>query len=78
MRGPEAASMAGVLYLYRDTVHIIAGRHQAQHPRYIVKGTVSRGCIPTVWQQRAGCGRGCDGGPRRWALPRCPARRCAA
>ena len=39
---PEAASMAGTLYLYRDHVHIVAGRYQAQHPRYIAKGTVSR------------------------------------
>ena len=28
--------------LYRDTVHIVAGRYQAQHPRYVEKGTVSR------------------------------------
>ena len=39
---PEAASMAGTLYLYRDHVHVIAGRYQAEHPRYISKGTVSR------------------------------------
>ena len=39
---PEAAGMAGTLYLYRDTVHIVAGRYQAQHPRYVEKGTVSR------------------------------------
>ena len=39
---PEAAGMAGTLYLYRDTVHISAGRYQAQHPRYVEKGTVSR------------------------------------
>ena len=35
-------SMAGTLYLYRDHVHIVAGRYQAEHPRYIAKGTVSR------------------------------------
>ena len=39
---PEAAGMAGTLYLYRDHVHLVAGRHQAQHPRYIAKGTVAR------------------------------------
>ena len=39
---PEAAGMAGTLYLYRDHVHIVAGRHQAQHPRYIAKGTLAR------------------------------------
>ena len=39
---PEAAGMAGTLFLYRDHVHIVAGRYQAQHPRYIAKGTVSR------------------------------------
>ena len=39
---PEAASMAGTLYLYQDHVHIVAGRFHAQHPRYVAKGTVSR------------------------------------
>ena len=39
---PEAAGMAGTLFLYRDHVHIVAGRYQAQHPRYIAKGTVAR------------------------------------
>ena len=39
---PEAASMAGTLYLYQDHVHIVAGRFQARHPRYVAKGTVSR------------------------------------
>ena len=34
----EAASMAGTLYLYRDHGHIVAGRYQAEHPRYIAKG----------------------------------------
>ena len=38
----KAAGMAGTLFLYRDHVHIVAGRYQAQHPRYIAKGTVSR------------------------------------
>ena len=39
---PEATGMAAALYLYRDTVQIVAGRYQAQHPRYLEKGTVSR------------------------------------
>jgi len=29
----EAASLPGTLYLYRDRVRIVAGRHQADHPR---------------------------------------------
>ena len=28
--------------LYQDHVHIVAGRFQARHPRYVAKGTVSR------------------------------------
>ncbi|MDE0027025.1 MAG: hypothetical protein OXP69_21645 [Spirochaetaceae bacterium] len=39
---PEAANMAGTLYLYQDHVHIVAGRFQARHPRYVAKGTISR------------------------------------
>ena len=39
---PEAVGMAGTLYLYRDHLHIVAGRYQARHPRYIAKGAVSR------------------------------------
>ena len=39
---PEAASMAGTLYLYQDHVHIVAVRFQARHPRYVARGTVSR------------------------------------
>ncbi len=39
---PEAVGMSGTLFLYRDHVRIVAGRYQAQHPRYIAKGTVSR------------------------------------
>jgi transposase len=30
---PEAISMPGTLYLYADRVRIVAGRHQAVHPR---------------------------------------------
>ncbi len=30
---PEAAGLPATLYLYRDRVRIIAGRHQAEHPR---------------------------------------------
>jgi len=29
----DAAGIPGTLYLYRDRVHIVAGRHQADHPR---------------------------------------------
>ena len=36
------------------------------------------GYIPSVWQRRASCGRGCCAGLRRWTLPRCPLRRFAA
>ena len=39
---PQAAGMAGTLYLYRDVVHIVAGRHEAEHPRHVPNGTVSR------------------------------------
>lgn len=30
---PEAAGLPGTLYLYRDRVRIVAGRHEATHPR---------------------------------------------
>src|ERR1700674_1073157 len=30
---PEAISMPGTLYLYADRVRIVAGRHEATHPR---------------------------------------------
>ncbi len=45
---PQAAGMAGTLYLYlylylyRDVVHIVAGRYEAEHPRHVPNGTVSR------------------------------------
>ena len=38
----EAAGIPGTLYLYRDTVRIVAGRFEATHPRYVAKGTVAR------------------------------------
>jgi hypothetical protein len=31
---PEAACIPGTLYLYRDTVRIVAGSHEAIHPRH--------------------------------------------
>jgi len=37
---PEAACIPGTLYLYRDTVRIVASRHEATHPRYPI-GDVS-------------------------------------
>ena len=39
---PQAAGMAGTLYLYRDMVHIVAGRYEAEHPRHVPNRTVSR------------------------------------
>ena len=39
---PQAAGMAGTLYLYRDVVHIVAGRYEAEHPRHVPNGTLSR------------------------------------
>ena len=42
---PQAAGMAGTLYLYCDVVHmvhIVAGRYEAEHPRHVPNGTVSR------------------------------------
>jgi transposase len=33
---PEAISMPGTLYLYGDRVRIVAGRHEAEHPRKFV------------------------------------------
>jgi hypothetical protein len=33
---PEAISMPGTLYLYADRVRIVAGRHEAVHPRKFV------------------------------------------
>ena len=49
---PEAAGMAGTLYLYR-AVHIVAGRYQAQHPRYVEKGTAraSPSTAPRTWRR---------------------------
>ena len=34
---PEAAGLPGTLYLYRDHVRIVAGRHQAEHQRLSVR-----------------------------------------
>ena len=39
---PQAAGMAGTLYPYRDAVHIVAGRYDAEHPRHVANGAVSR------------------------------------
>lgn len=36
---PEAASTPGTLYLYRDHVRIIAGRHEVDHPRFPSTGS---------------------------------------
>ncbi len=38
----EAAGIPGTLYLYRDTVRIVAGRFEATHQRNSAKGTVTR------------------------------------
>jgi hypothetical protein len=37
----EAIGIAGTLYLYRDRVRIVAGRHGAEHPRLFVRGASS-------------------------------------
>ena len=39
---PEAANLPGTLYLYRDRVRIIAGRHEATHERQHGRGKISR------------------------------------
>jgi len=39
---PEAAGLPGTLYLYRDRVRIVAGRHEAVHERQHGRGTPSR------------------------------------
>ena len=39
---PGGGRRAGTLFLYREHVHIVAGRYQAQSPRFIAKGTVAR------------------------------------
>jgi transposase len=38
----EAAGLPATLYLYRDRIHVVAGSYEAEHPRHIPKGTVSR------------------------------------
>jgi len=38
---PEAIGIAGTLYLYRDKVRIVAGRHEALHPRLCEPGAKS-------------------------------------
>jgi transposase len=38
----EAAGLPATLYLYRDRIHVVAGSYQAEHPRHIPKGSVSR------------------------------------
>jgi transposase len=38
---PEAIGIAGTLFLYRDRVRIIAGRHEATHPRQTERGAKS-------------------------------------
>jgi len=39
---PEAAGLPGTLYLYRDSVRIVAGRHEVRHERQRGRGTPSR------------------------------------
>jgi transposase len=39
---PEAAGLPGTLYLYRDRVRIVAGRHEVSHPRQHERGAPSR------------------------------------
>jgi transposase len=39
---PEAAGLPATLYLYRERVRIVAGRHEAVHPRQHGRGTPSR------------------------------------
>jgi transposase len=39
---PEAAGLPATLYLYRDRVRIVAGRHEATHPRLAGRHQVSR------------------------------------
>jgi transposase len=39
---PEAIGLPATLYLYRDRVRIVAGRHCAEHPRLSEPGAVSR------------------------------------
>jgi hypothetical protein len=39
---PEAAGIAGTLYLFRDYVRIVAGPWEAAHPRGLLKGQISR------------------------------------
>ena len=38
---PDALGLAGTLYLYRDTVRIVAGRFEAQHPRLRASNAIS-------------------------------------
>jgi hypothetical protein len=38
---PESIGIPGTLYLYRDRVRIVAGSHEAAHPRLFAKGEVS-------------------------------------
>ena len=50
---PEAISMPGTLYLYADRVRIVAGRHEAVHPRKFAAHEGS--CSPStarLWWRR--------------------------
>jgi hypothetical protein len=38
----EAAGLPATVYLYRDRIHVVAGSYEAEHPRHIPKGSVSR------------------------------------
>ena len=52
---PQAAGMAGTLYLYRDVVHIVAGRYEAELPGTCPTET-SRGLpstAPRTWRRSA-------------------------
>ena len=39
---PEAAGLPATLFLYENRVKIVAGRWQAEHPRFIAKGQIAR------------------------------------
>jgi transposase len=47
---PEAIGLAGTLYLYRETVRIVAGRHEALHQRLFERG--ERSVLPEHRAQR--------------------------
>lgn len=54
---PEAAGLPGTLYLYRDRVRIVAGKHRREHPRGRGRDGVEAHAVDRAARLAAVCGK---------------------